>query len=337
MKTNNKITHSRSRTPWDGKDDRELSELELFIRDEYKSHYKEHHPELAAENEAAFLNSIRLAECKYCDSKQIKLKGFDKNGIQRYQCYHCGKTFTVLTNTIFENHKIPLSEWIEYLLNLFGYASNNLNSKTNKNSPTTSKYWMAKVFLVLQEYQNDITLDGNVYIDETYHSVVASEVVYKDGKKLRGISRNKICIATGTDGNKSFFILAGRGKLTKNKAMAAYVPHITAGSYLIHDNENSHIRIIEELHLNHIVYNSKEIKKLPDKDNPLRTINNLHSLLKKFLRSHSGFNREELQGYLNLFAFIVNGPENKLEKVELFLKMALLGKQKLQYRVYYSK
>lgn len=28
--------------------------------------------------------------------------------------------------------------------------------------------------------------------------------------------------------------------------------------------------------------------------------------LKKFLNSHSGFDREELQNYLNLFAFIMN-------------------------------
>ena len=28
--------------------------------------------------------------------------------------------------------------------------------------------------------------------------------------------------------------------------------------------------------------------------------------LKKFLNSHSGFDREEVQNYLNLFAFIMN-------------------------------
>jgi hypothetical protein len=29
----------------------------------------------------------------------------------------------VLTNTIFDNHKLPISEWIEFLYNLFSYVT----------------------------------------------------------------------------------------------------------------------------------------------------------------------------------------------------------------------
>ena len=52
-----------------------------------------------------------------------------------------------------------------------------------------------------------------------------------------------------------------------------------------------------------------------DKDNPLRDVNNLCYLLKKFLNSHSGFDRRDLQNYINLFSFMVNKLYNKLEKV----------------------
>lgn len=38
----------------------------------------------------------------------------------------------------------------------------------NRNSETTAKYWLIKVFEVLKGIQDDIVLDGTVYLDETY-------------------------------------------------------------------------------------------------------------------------------------------------------------------------
>ena len=43
----------------------------------------------------------------------------------------------------------------------------------------------------------------------------------------------------------------------------------------------------------------------------LDRVNELCNLLQRFLSSHSGFMRDELQGYLNLFSIIVNPPANK--------------------------
>ena len=96
-----------------------------------------------------------------------------------------------MTNTIFDSKKIPISEWIEYLLHLFEFHSINSTAYDNRNSPTTGKYWLIKTFEVLKGIQNDVVLDGTVYLDETYFTKVRSKLVTKDGKKLRGISRKK--------------------------------------------------------------------------------------------------------------------------------------------------
>ena len=50
--------------------------------------------------------------------------------------------------------------------------------------------------------------------------------------------------------------------------------------------------------------------------------NSFHAcaLLKSFLRSHSGFDRDELQGYLDLFAVIMNPPANPLKKLPVTFK-----------------
>lgn len=79
-------------------------------------------------------------------------------------------------------------------MNLFSNSSINLTSKVNKNAATTTKFWLKKLFLLLEDYQDDIVLDGSVYLDEMFYSVIQSEIQTKDNKLYRGLSRNKCCI-----------------------------------------------------------------------------------------------------------------------------------------------
>lgn len=75
---------------------------------------------------------------------------------------------------------------------------------------------------------------------------------------------------------------------------------------------------------------------LEDEDNPIDRINDIHSLLKKFLDSHSEFLRHHIDDYMNLFVFIMNPPKNKLNKVELFLELAIKKRASLKYRDFYE-
>ena len=52
----------------------------------------------------------------------------------------------------------------------------------------------------------------------------------------------------------------------------------------------------------------------------------------QFLNTHSGFDRDDLQDYLNLYCFMNSKPRNKLEKVNILLKLALNTKVTLKYR-----
>lgn len=237
MKKNNYDHHlSRVKTPWD--DDPDITESESYILDKYKEHYYSHHPKLAQSDEYKIINSFSVYTCPYCESSDIAKRGFTSNHIQRYWCLDCHKTFTILTGTIFQDHKISISEWIEYLLDLFNYSSISLTSKVNKNAFTTSKYWLSKVFLLLEDYQDDIILKGDVIIDETYYTVIKKDITSKNGKKLRGISRNQYCIATAKDDDHIYLSLEGLGKPSKHKTLKAYKDHIEPRSRLLHDDEN---------------------------------------------------------------------------------------------------
>lgn len=330
----NRIDSSRQKTPWDGK---EQTIIQTFISKKYKDNYKSKHPKLSETDEKLIINSIEIKKCRYCNSSNIVKRGKNQNDIQRYYCNDCKRRFTPITKTIFENHKIAITEWIEFLLDIFNYGSTTLTSKVNKNSLNTSIYWLHKVFLVLNEYQKEIVLSGNVYIDEMFYKVIKSEIDTKNGKQLRGLSHNQYCIGIGYDSKNVIAVVEGLGKTSTEKTINTFLNRIKIGSKLIHDDEKSHRELVNKLKLKSESYKSSYLKKLEDKDNPLRPINHQCDLIRQFLNAHSGFDRIDLQSYLNLYCFMNSGHKNKLKKVEELLILSLTTCVSLKYRELFEK
>lgn len=326
----NRIDTSRRKTPWDDKD--EISVSQKFIKEKYQDNYKTKHPKLLETKEFELINSIKIDKCKHCESYNVCKRGFTCNKVQRYFCNDCNKTFTALTNTIFENHKISITEWIEYILDIFNYGSTTLASKVNKNSINTSILWLHKLFLILEHWQDNIVLKKAVYIDELFYSVIKSDIKTKNGKKLRGLSKNQHCIGIGYDRKNIIAIVEGLGKTSKEKTYNTFKSHIEPNSKIIHDDEKAHRKLVKELNLTDESYNSLWLKTKKDKDNPLRPINHQCDLLRQFLNTHSGFVRDDLQGYLNLYCFMNSGHKNKLEKIDELFNLALNTNINLKYR-----
>ena len=329
-KMKNRIDTSRQKTPWDNQE--KTNPFEAFVKNKYKENYNIKHPKLSETSEAELLNSIVLDKCRYCDGKNIRKYGLSKNGIQRYYCNDCKREFSVTTGTIFQNHKISITEWIEYLLDILYYGSFSLTSRVNKNSINTTIYWTNKLFTLLKDYQDDIVLKKNVYIDEMFYTVRKSDIKTNNGKKLRGISKNQYCIGIGFDNKNVIVKVECLGKPTVETTKAAFINHIEKGSTLIHDDEKSHKVLIKELKLENKSYKSATLKKLNDKTNPLRPINHICDLLRQFLNAHSGFDRENLQDLLNIFSFLMSRPRDRLKKVYIIFEKALTTKATLKYR-----
>ncbi len=321
---------SRRKTPWDG--DVDLTATQEFLLAHYRERYTARHPRLSETGEAAMVNSFAPAKCPHCDSEKFVKRGFTSNGIQRYLC-SCGQGFLPTTGTIFDGHKISVSEWMEYCLNLFRYLSLNADSWNNRNAFSTSIYWLKKLFITLEDYQQTIVLSGTIWLDETYYPVVFSQIDRKeDGTKYRGLSHNQICIGAATDKQNVVCLVEGFGQPTQKKSFQAFSKHIVPGSILVHDKGTAHKKLISALNLESQEYLARDIKGLKDSENPLDPINDIHDKLKKFLNAHSGFNRDRLQGYLNLFAFAKNPPFAPLEKVEKLLILAFQYPKMLRYR-----
>lgn len=292
---------------------------------------------LKESREKELINSFPVTVCRHCGSANVKRNGFDANGIQKYYCRDCHRNCTALTGTIFADHRIPVSEWLEYWRNLLQYVSIHASSWNAKTARSTGKFWFKKTSCLLADYQDPLFFQGVLYYDETAVSERNLDLArHPDGKKLRGNSRNQINVGTLTDGSNVMMVILGNGHPTQEAVYRAFKDHIQTGSTLITDEDRGHRKLVRKLKLTNIEYNSKEIKKLPDSENPLEPVNRIHDMYQKFLRAHSGFLREELSDYTNLFVFIYNPPVNKLEKMNILMNLAFQKSISLKYREYYS-
>ena len=311
--------------------------MQEFLLKHYKEDYAERHPVLSETGESELINSYIPEKCLHCESVQFKRSGFTNNGLQRYKCSDCRQTFTAITHTIFDGHKISISEWMDYCLNIFRYVSINADSWNNRNTFKTSRYWLEKLFLVLESYQQSLIFSDKVWFDETFYSVRSEDIVRTEkGGKLRGLSSNQMCIGVICDKSQTMCLFEGYGKPTQKKTYELFGNHIAKGATIIHDNESAHKKLVKMLELKSISYDSKELKGMPDKDNPLERVNRVHYLLKSFLYAHRSFDRDSIQGYLNLFSFVMNPPSNHLEKVEKILDFAFKNPKTLRYREFYG-
>jgi hypothetical protein len=190
---------------------------------------------------------------------------------------------------------------------------------------------------VLESYQKSLRLSGQIWFDETFYSVRNEDIAKtEEGNKLRGLSSNQMCIGVACDTNRAICIFEGYAKPSQKKTYELFSSHIEAGSTLIHDEDNAHTKLVKELRLTSKAYDSKSVKQLADKDNPLNRVNRIHFLLKSFLYAHTSFNRDKIQGYLNLFTFVMNPPMDHLEKVELLMDLAFHNPNTLRYRDFYA-
>lgn len=328
-------THkSRRTTPWDGEN--VLTPTQAFLKKSYDIRYENHHRKVGESDEAEMVNAYAPKCCPFCGSEKFKRSGYTTSGVQRYKC-GCAKTFLPTTGTIFDDHKLSIGEWMEYCLNLFRHVSITADSWSNKNAFNTSRYWLQKLFLTLEGIQDSIVLSGTVWLDETYYRVRSEDVEYnEDGSKLRGISKNQIRIGVATDKQNTIFLVEGTGKPSQKRTYETFNRHIAPNSTLVHDNEAAHKKLVEKLALKSVSYSSKDLRGLLDSDNPLYPVNRAHAILKMFLNAHGGFKRENLQGYLDLFAFVTNPPNEMLEKVELVIKRAFNNPKTLRYREFYG-
>ena len=320
-----------------GKARGEATPLQVLVDETVDEWWREKHREQSPE-EIAFLNSIVPDRCPLClRAGPLTRWGKDRKGRQRWLCRACGKTFSPLKGTLFQDAKIPISEWVEMIAGMLEFHSTKSSSFDNRNAPTTGYYWEAKIFAALDGWRGEAALGEEFWLDEFFWDVdPEGRVLTPQGKRLRGISRNKVCVICATDGATTVAAVAGTGKPTR-AMMSAIAPCITPGSTMHDDGEKAHAALVESLSLRRVCHPTKDTKGLPDELNPMDPINDVHDKMKMYLRSHRSFLVGKLQGLLDLFCFRWSRPGMGVYEVAgEIIKLAVSRRKVIKYRTFYA-
>lgn len=320
--------------PWDrNREDK----FESLLDDTASEWYEAKHGSPTVK-EILLINALEIPDCPWCGSSDFIRYGMTHSGIRRYLCRDCRRTFVPLTQTLFDSKRIPMSEWMEYLFHLMEFHSLVTSARDNRNARSTGKYWLLKLFDLLDGYQDSIAVSGRVWIDETMFPVVESDRTAVGGRRLRGISRNLTAAGCATDGIHTFLVSEGTSKPSMLSTWRAYGSRILPGSTVFHDGEHSHGVLFRRIPgLKDAVFPSEETKGLKDFENPLYPINHIHMLAKRFIGAHGGYGRSHLQDWLNLLAYILNPPFSRIMKVRDLLQMAVFRRRRMKYRDVMSK
>lgn len=264
-------------------------------------------------------------DCPNCQSKKIIRHGKNKSGSIRYKCKICGKTFSSLANTLFFSSKVNFKAWLAFLECILSGSSTREACIVAKISTVTGSEWMKKIFKTLKSYQDDMTLNDTVYIDETYVHEDSSKIyvfeeigkIKKVRKQPRGISRNKICILMATDQSKSIGKVLCNGRPQRKLVYNVCRTHLKEKTTVIGDIDTSLTYTANKMSLKRIMYKSNTYEAYEN----LEPIDQLCARFKFFIDKHRGFKKDVLQDYINLFIFIDNEKNIRKDLYKVTLKL----------------
>jgi transposase-like protein len=262
-------------------------------------------------------------KCPLCGSSPFK-DGRTPADRQRYVCPECKTRFSALSNTVLEFCKKDLATWADFITMMCYNAPLDLAAEMCGIAHSTAFEWRHRVFATVNGYQDRLKLRDRIWIDETY--VPDSSLLRgPDWKPKRGLSNEQVCIALAIDVHKNTVaIICGNGKPSSKRMKDALLTHLSEGSVVVHDKERAHNALVKAAKCTDEAF--KADTKDPIYLESMAMINNLCSWVKRFLWRYPGMKAENLQSYLNWFAYLyrVKRDEEKWPKTERVIRHLLM-------------
>jgi len=247
--------------------------------------------------------------CPHCKSEEIVGHG-NYQGRKRYKCTACKKTFNDLTGTAV-SHIHKKEEWESYL----HCIANNLTlrdaAKQVGISLKTSFLWRHKIIGAFKD-MGCTKLEGIIEGDETFflYSEKGSKTIKERKPRKRGgkatkagINDEHVAVIVSTDRNKQPIIeVACRGRISAKHIEACLGKWIgQEASVLCSDSHRSYESFAKTKQMKHVKINASKGQHVKDKVYHIQNINNMHHLLKDWVRQFNGVASGYLQNYMNWF------------------------------------
>ena len=153
--------------------------------------------------------------CPVCGSTKVVRNGKRKDGVQKFCCKDCGKSFVAKTSTIASGTRKSLEIWIMYIECMMNWATVRESAERCGISVRTSFIWRHKILDAMQIMTDSVTLEGIVEADEAYLPISykgnhkkskgfdMQRAPRKRGSEVhkRGLSNELVCIPCAVDRN----------------------------------------------------------------------------------------------------------------------------------------
>lgn len=246
----------------------------------------------------------KYKSCPLCGTVNSTIKhGWTRKSIQRYKCKSCLGTFIFdeSTTSQLQNSDYVFKKFIGFMIDdvTLEVIARNLNLDIK-----TILYYRYLVFESLRDYQEEVFLHGTILVDETF--VRISDKKYKlyrsDGKGIRGISFNHLCVITLINlSGKCIAKVASRGMTSPQKFKDLCTMNIGNVKQFIHDGASPQKQFMRQFDIPN--YDARrEGEGIYD----TILIDSLHSNIKRYLFKHAGYRLKNLQHYMNFFVYRYN-------------------------------
>ena len=248
--------------------------------------------------------------CPECGSTHVVRNG-KRNGMQRYFCKRCKKSFNELHDTFLQRSQKDLSVWKTYIQCMVDGKTIRDSAIICDISPSTAFYWRHKILDIVYKYLQGVKIRGVAEMDDMFFplSYKGSTPEGRDAKKRgtpdkkRGVSDDKICV-TSAIGNlgKLYATAVKRGRVTYadlNKIMKKRLEYCRV---LVTDKDSAYRKFARTAGLKHVqIKGDERVKGIYS----IQRINAAHSRIRKFMRKFCGVASKYLNNYLSWEAIIV--------------------------------
>lgn len=270
------------------------------------------------------LEHRHINACPHCESEKLYKHANYTNGATRFKCVECGKTFNEFTGTSI--HRIHRKELWDGFIRLM------LESKTIREiskelgiAKQTALDWRHKALSAFNELYTK-EFKGVVETDDTYFrfNQKGSRNPIDLGRKLRGISNQKVSVMVTADRYKSIDLTIIKfGKVTtdalRNKLN---LDRFNKSNIVYSDKAKAIENLFTELEIQHETFVASE------KYNGqvhVQNVNNLTRRLKDWIKfNFNNVSTKYLHNYLNWFMMleVLKGEQNAEDKMWDYLMLS---------------
>lgn len=227
-----------------------------------------------------------INKCPNCNSKNY-IKFGKYNGIQRYKCKECDKTFSKTTKSVWSYSKIEPEKWVKFMELFLQKSTLRACSKILEINIRTAFIWRHKVMQFMIPQITADKLEGKIFITKTMQ-----KENFKGCKNItRNLERENIWIVGAKDRRDSMIVVSISRKYWDEKSFDRLVySKIEKNSYIVSDYDRYIINIAKKHNKGIVINTYKE-----------ECIKNFKQNLKRWIGGFKGVATKYLDRYLSYF------------------------------------